>query len=499
MGGVVSTPTLELTEPLHLWRPERTGSYGDEAIDLAKLYGQPPDPEQCLAIDTFMSHDGNGDWCALEAAIVVCRQNGKTKGVILPIVLAHLFLFEPDLMIWTAHRMDATEEAFIEIKEIIDSTPMLSRRTKKILEGNGEQSVELHNGARLEFKARASGSGRAFSAKTVVLDEAYKLSTGSVGGLAPTLATRGGAAQIIYGSSACHADSAVLREVVDRGRAGNDDGLAYIEWGAPFSWDDDDIPCERGERCTHFRNIPGCALDNEEFWFMANPALARGRISVTFLRQMRRTMTPLEFGREFMGLHDTLDQAEVSPITAAMWETWGDPESVSLGVPAFAIDASPLSRTAAIVSAAPGSTGVPHIEVVAYGPGTEWVADEVIRLHERHGEIQWVLDPQGPAGALLPDLTTERMRNAGIEIRQMTVREMGQACQSLAKGGFRHTGDPILSTALECAARRDVGDGLWTWTRRKSGDICPLVAATASLWALSTPPVKVAEPWAAFG
>lgn len=487
-----ATSSGPITPPEHLWYPERSGSYADEAIDLAKLYGQDIDPEQRIAIDAIMSHRSDGSWSALEAAIIVCRQNGKTKGVLLPIVMSHLFLFEPDLMVWTAHRMDAAEEAFIAIRDIIDSTPELSRRTKKILEGNGEQSVELHTGARLEFKARASGGGRGMSGKTVVLDEAYKLSAGSIGSLAPTLATRGGDAQILYGSSACHEDSAVLRDIVERGRKGGDPALAFVEWAASFAWDL--MPCERGARCTHHRNVPGCGLDREEFWYRANPALARGRIPITFLRNMRRTMAPLEFGREFVGLHDIPDAGESSPITAEMWDAWADPVSVGRGRPTFAIDASPGLRTGAIVAAMEGSTGVPHLEVVEYGPGTEWVADLAKRLHKSQNPVQWLLDPTGPAGALLPDLN-----DAGVPIREMTVREMGQACQSLVKGGFRHTGDPILSTALECAARRDVGDGLWTWTRRKSGDICPLVAGTAALWGQSTPPTGVAMPWIGFG
>lgn len=492
----MSTPVMEpgsVTRPEHLWYPaDRTGSYGDEAVDLAKVCGLEIDPEQRIAIDAIMSHDGNGDWSALEAAVVICRQNGKTKGILLPIVLAHLFLFEPDLMIWTAHRMDAAEEAFIAIRDTINNTPELSKRTRKILEGNGEQSVELHNGARLEFKARASGGGRAMSAKTVVLDEAYKLSEGSIGSLAPTLATRGSSAQILYGSSAVHDDSHVLREIVKRGREGGDPSLAYVEWAPPFGWED--IPCERGARCTHHRNIPGCALDREEFWHRANPALGRGRIPITFLRNMRRTMSPSEFGREFVGLHDIPDTGEASPITAEMWESWEDATSFGEGRPTFAIDASPGSRTGAIVAGMAGSTGVPHLEVVDYGPGTEWIVDRALKLAEEHNPVQWLLDPTGPAGALLPSL-----KEAGLDVREMTVREMGQACQSLAKGGFRHTGDPILSTALECAARRDVGDGLWTWTRRKSGDICPLVAATAALWGHSSPPSSVATPWVGFG
>jgi hypothetical protein len=475
-----------IVQPAHLSVPERVGSYGAEAVDLAKLYGRDLDAEQVLAVDAFMSHDAEGNPAAFEAAVLEPRQNGKTGGIMLPIVLADLFLFEPDLIVWTAHRFDTSQETFRDVQQIIEGCSALSRRVRRISQGNGDEAIELTDGGRLEFKARASGGGRGLSGKKVVLDEAYKLSPGSVGSLLPTLATRRDA-QVLYGSSACHADSHVLRDLVGRGRAGDDPSLAYVEWCAPGGWEAP--PCKRGDRCTHYRNVPGCALDDIDAWHAANPTLGR-RITVDRLRSYRRTMTPEEFGREFLGWHDIPDAGETSPITSEMWEAWADVDSRAVGKPVLAIDCSWMSRSAAIVAASQGNTDLPHIEVVDYGPGTDWVVRRAVELNRSAEPVDWVIDPTGPAGALLPAL-----KDAGIEPREMTARQMGQACVDFAKGNFQHTGDPILSTALECSARRDVGDGLWTWTRRKSGDICPLVAATEAAWGLSTAPPPPVVPW----
>jgi hypothetical protein len=53
----------------------------------------------------------------------------------------------------------------------------------------------------------------------------------------------------------------------------------------------------------------------------------------------------------------------------------------------------------------------------------------------------------------------------------------------------RHLGDPLLARAITGAGRRDIGDGLWAWSRRKSDtDISPLVAATGAHWGLSVSP-----------
>jgi phage terminase large subunit-like protein len=106
----------------------------------------------------------------------------------------------------------------------------------------------------------------------------------------------------------------------------------------------------------------------------------------------------------------------------------------------------------------------------------------------KHDPQEWVLDPSGPAGGLVADLT-----GAGIEPHLMTAREMGQACEFLASTltdrGLRHLDDPVLRQAVAGAGRRDVGDGMWALSRKRSDvDICSLVAAAEGLWRLANRP-----------
>jgi hypothetical protein len=66
---------------------------------------------------------------------------------------------------------------------------------------------------------------------------------------------------------------------------------------------------------------------------------------------------------------------------------------------------------------------------------------------------------------------------------------MGRACGYLQKliadRQVTHASDELFTDALAGAVKRDVGDGLWTWSSRKSTtDISPLVAVTGALWAL---------------
>ena len=103
------TATLEVVQPAHLWMPERRGSYGAEVVDLARVAGRVVDAEQELAIDAIASYGPGGKPLTLESGIVEARQNGKTNGVLVPIVLADLFLWGADEIGWTAHLFRTTD------------------------------------------------------------------------------------------------------------------------------------------------------------------------------------------------------------------------------------------------------------------------------------------------------------------------------------------------------------------------------------------------------
>jgi hypothetical protein len=477
----------EVIEPAHLWIPPRQGSYADEAIDLAAICGRELDAEQQVAVDAMLSYGPGGRWAALETCRLEPRQNGKTGGELVPVVLFDLFLMPPDKIVWTAHLFRTARDAFNDFDRMIASTAELSKRVKKVSYANGEEAVELHNGARLEFLARSKGGGRGIGGKRVVMDEALFLSSEAMGALLPTLAARSvtGDPQINYASSAGVLGSDHLRTLRDRGRKGGDPSLVYVEHCAPGGWD---APgCELGPECPHTPDTDGCVLDDESLWKLANPALGR-RIALSYIRAERRALPPEEFGRERLGWHT--EPAGLGGIPLERWSACADEASKPTSRPVFMIDASPGLRSVAIVACMYRPDGFPHVEVVAHGVGHDWAAPRAAQL-QRHRPIDWIIDPGGPAGALLPDLQAH-----GLEPRQMSARDLGQACEAFAAAvnekGVRHLDDPALNRAVASAGRREIGDGLWAWSRRKSeSDISPLVAATGAYWGLSvSPPPK---------
>ena len=473
----------DLVAPAHLWVPDRVGSYGDEVADLAELAGRALDPEQRVAVDAISSYSRGGRWVALEAAVIEARQNGKTGGVLLPVVLADLFLFNADRIVWTAHLFRTARDAFGDFCALIDGCSELSRRVKKITYANGEEAIELISGAKLEFLARSKGGGRGLGGKRLVMDEALFLAAESMGALIPTLSAREDP-QIIYGSSAGIGSSDHLRALRDRGRKGGDPYLVWAEWCAPGGWDDP--PCRDGKKCTHAVGTEGCALDDERLWPLANPALGR-RITYDYVRAERRALPPEEFGRERLGWFD-LPEDEDRPISLEGWAAcqMSLPEHPA-GPPCFFLDCSP-GLSSASVTAAALHDDKPRLELADYRGGANWLVGRAVELQDRHPGAKFAVLGSGAVSALLPEL-----REHGIEPEQLTNQDMGRACVHLQKlvadRAFTHDGDPLYATALMGAVKRDIGDDLWTWSRRKSADISPLVSATGAAWLLENQPV----------
>lgn len=501
-----------MIDPAHFWVPERVGSYGDEAIDLAAEAGRELDDEQKLGVDALLSYGPGGRWVALESAIIEARQNGKTAGVLLPPTLFDLFLLPPDRIVWTAHLFRTARDAFDDFCACIDYSRTLSKRVKKITYGHGEEAIELHNGAKLEFLARSGGGGRGLGGKRVVFDEALILPSGVVGSLLPTLSARQDP-QVNYGSSAGTERSEYLARLVRRGRAGGDPSLIWVEYCAPGSWKQP--PCEQGKKCTHMVGAPGCALDNEEYWKFANHALG-SRITYDYVRAERRAMPIREFGRERFGWHEEVTE-ESSPIPQKPWMDLVDVDSEPVDPVAIALEVANDRSTAAIGIAARRDDGKFHVEVIKSDTGVGWVVDDLVTLRDRWSPCVIVLDDRSEAASLLPDLKkrglkvrprdpdTKQKLKRGELIVTTWASDLARACGQFYDAvmdqetvQLRHLNQPELNESVRGAAWRPLGNTR-AWSRTEATtDPCPLIAVTLALHGLLTYGPKPAKPKAKF-
>jgi hypothetical protein len=423
------------------------------------------DPWQQYVLKGALGERIDGKWAAFEIALIVCRQNGKGS-IIEARELAALYLLGEMLTLHSAHEFKTCAEGFRRLLSLIENTPDLDRRVKKVTRSHGDEGIELKTGQRIRFIARTGGSGRGFSGDLIILDEAMILSTEAMGALLPTLSARPNP-QVWYTSSAGRAESTQLARVVKRGRAGGDPSLAYFEWSIA----EDD------------------AHDDPQAWAKANPALGF-RISLEHIAREQAAMDFTEFARERLGVGTYAVEGgeEWSVISEAMWTSSTDPSSRLVDPVAFAVDVTPDRSFASIAAAGNRADGLLHVEIVERAAGTSWVPERLKSLRERWNPKAIALDPAGPAGSLLPQL-------AQVDIEPLTIgtREMAQACGAFydSLGRLRHLGQVELTAAVRGAKKRPLGDA-WAWSRRDTSvDISSLVAATVALHAHGT---KTEEP-----
>lgn len=463
-----------LTEPTYLWVPDYSVTIGDEVADLCAQAGYVPDPEQRLVLDAIFARRGNQSAC-FEVGVVAPRQNMKT-GTFKMAALGFTFIMDQPLVVWSAHEFDTSAEDHRTLSELIQGAPFLDRRIKRIYEGNGNESIVLKGGQRILFKARTKVKGRGLAAPKLVLDEAFALEAAHLGSLMPLMSVQPDP-QILYGSSAGHVKSEILRRLRDRGRAGRSDRLFYAEWAAVL----DDC---QDERCEHEVGTPGCEFDNRERWREANSLLGKTRVDGTgltyaYVQDERQSMPPHEFGRERLGIWDEPEGTEAA-FGKGKWESAAGsdrPDDLKLG--ALAIAAS-WDLSWAAIGGAGHADGIMHIKPLAHQPGDTWVVDDVKALQDEHG-VKVVIDEKGPAASLIPDL-----REAGIDLHVATLADVLDAFDGMYKGVrsrvVQHANYPELNAAASSAVPRSVGDRR-AWGRKQSeSDISTLESVTLAAW-----------------
>lgn len=453
--------------------PVVTSAAGQEAVELAAGAGLVLDPWEAYVLEQALGERADGTWAAFEVGLIVGRQNGK--GAILEArELAGLFLFKEQLILHSAHEFKTAQEAFLRIKGLIDNVDAYRRRVRTIRTSHGEEGIELTSGQRLRFVARSRTSGRGFSGDTVILDEAFELPESALSALLPTMSARPNP-QIWYTSSAAdqetHQNCHVLARLRRRGVAGTSPRLAFMEWSV------DETDLDELQRISLRRD--------SQAWAESNPGLGI-RINEEFIESELGAMSPKSFDVERLGIGDwPSEEGEDGPIRRSDWDECAIvPPEPSPPRPVFFLDASPMLMSASVGVAAMHD-GKPHLELAAHRGGADWLAGRAAELKERHPQATFAVLGTGAVTALLPAL-----QERGIEPESFTNQDMGRACAHLQKlvvqRAVTHNGDPVFGQALRVAVGRDIGDDLWTWSRRKSGDISPLVAVTGAAWLLES-------------
>ena len=455
----------------------------DEIADLMVDLGYEVAEPERLVCHALYAQKPNGLWAGVESGVVTARQNVKTTAM-LSGAIHDLWVQDVPKVNWTAHEFKTSTETFGEFKRLVDTYPWLSRRVKQIRESNGKEGIDLHSGAKLNILARTKRSGRGMGAGRLYGDEALFWTDMQLGAIVPTMSAQRNA-HLVHGSSPGLLTSAPLRRLRDRGRSGVDPYLGWVEWGTERR------PCLRAD-CTHQVGSVGCQLDNEDNWWMGNPALDR-RISRDYVRQERLTLPVAEFMRERMGWwEDPPPVDESGPFDMGKWAERFDASSrIPDGTRVvFAADTSWDRQTSWVSIAGLNAAGVPHGEVIETGYGQDWV---VPWLKERVAVWKTAgIGLQGgnaPSSSLLAPLRKEFGDKLVVEFTGVDMtRACGAFFDAVDKGPLAHPDQEQVDDAMRQAAPRLLGDG-WVLDRKESPiDIANLVSLVEALYLLQTAP-----------
>lgn len=458
------------------WIPDYVSSAGVEAVELAAMAGLHLDPWQQHVLVHALGERPDGQWAAFEVGLCVARQNGK--GSILEArELAGLFLLNERLIIHSAHQFDTSLEAFRRLLSLIEDTPDLSRRVKRVVRSHGEEGIELLSGQRIRFRTRTKGGGRGFSSDCLILDEAMIMPESTHAALMPTLSARPNPQMWLTGSAVdqlVHDDGVVFARMRERGHRGQDPAMAWFEWSA--------------DAATPAELMDAADLDQ---WAAANPGLGI-RIDVEHVGNEFRSMDPRSFAVERLGVGDwpRTDGTGDHVISLEEWQELEDPASTPVAPVVFSFDVTPDRARASIAACSKRADGLMHVELVDRRQGTGWLVAELARLHTEHKPVAVMCDGVGPAASLIYECVT-----AGVPVQSVNTQEHAQACGLLfdyvQRQTLRHRGQPELAAAIKGAVRRPLGDA-WAWSRKSSStDISPLVAITLGVFGVD----RHAAPW----
>jgi len=439
------------------------------------------DPEQELVLEGALGLRDDGRWQTREVGYNLPRQNGKGETLIGREVFG-LFELGERLVIHTAHEFKTSAEHFNRLEAVIRGCDELHRQVKRNPSGrivgyrysHGEESIELQDGRRIEFKTRTKSGMRGFAGVDfLALDEAMIISEAAHSSSMPTIraskSPRG--PQLWYQGSAVDQESMdnaiVWTRVRERGIAGDDDSLAYFEWSVDVEHSDD---------------VSDEMMVDQDLWKAVNPAIVRGRVTVEHMEWERRAMSQRGFAVELLGAGDypPTDVSADMLVTMDEWLALEDPGSVLVDPVCIAFDVSPDRRTS-IVASGLNEQGRMHVEVIHSGAGTGWVHDRLVELYAKHDIEEIVCDGYGPSAAI-----ARKVDEAGIKVKRLDSAQYGIACgvfvDAVGEGTLRHLGQDEMSAAIRGAKARPLVDR-WAWSRTKSTvDISPLVAATLAHW-----------------
>lgn len=452
------------TTPRLQSRPVKGENKLQDVKEIAEMLKEPLLPWQEYVLKDMLTVDKQGNWKRRTCLLLISRQNGKTF-LARMLILAHLLKWPSrNILIMSSNRSMALD-TFRQVAYALESNDNLKSLVKQIRYANGTESIEMHDGTRLDVVAATRDGSRGRTADFLYIDELREVSEEGYRAAIPTTRARPNA-QTLLTSNAGDAFSVVLNNMRERALENPPESFGFYEYSAPQF----------------------CKIDDRKGWAMANPALGY-TITEEAIEEAVAT-SPVENTRT-----ETLCQwidSLSSPWTHGSIEECSDSslEIAVGGYTVFAFDVSPSRRNAALVAGQilpDGRIGVGLLQT--------WESQVSVDDLKVAADIKTWADKYRPRQICFDKYATQsiadRLANAGCVVQDISGAAFYQACTDLKDAldnkRLVHKGQDLwIQMMNNCAAK--VNDSSWRIVKRKSaGDISGAIGTAMTVTQLLKP------------
>lgn len=453
----------------------------DAAIEMWEFYSRKRlDSSQRLTVQVMMAESG-GRWAARTTGREMPRQNGK--GDEIEVVEFWGIVQRAEAILHTAHELKTVSSAHQRMVGLIEGHPDMRRRKRKVLNGIGQQLIELKNGGVIAYCTRTNGGGRGLDdISRLVVDEAQHAKPEQLASSTPILMANPNPQTNFAGTGGIAGVSDWWWQLRKRALGKNPGPFGYVGHTAEtVTLRDDGVVVQS----------PVDASDRKQ-WRGPNPALIAGRADMEFLEEQYRTLGPVLFAREHLGVWDPPEVFDVQPVKLPVdkWSATGVQRDVALRWQArsIAFDADRDGRSCSIAVAGGSLAGDSYVEVTRFDKGAGWLPGAVVEMMLAYPDLPVGCNNSGATGAQV-GAVLEVMAEAGIpadRVRLLNSSDLKQAC-----GGFYtavdegrlhrpQDGQPDLDRAAGDAGERVLAGG-FAWAQRNATiPLSPLNAVTVA-------------------
>ena len=439
----------------------------DEVLPWLESIGQELLPWQKHVLTDMLKVDKDGKFIRKTNLLLVSRQAGKTHLARIRI-LAGLYLFgEKSIIAMSSNRAMALD-TFRKVCELVEDTPLLRTQLKQIRVANGQESLELLNGARYEIVAATRDGSRGKTADLLFVDEVREISEEAWTAAKPITRARPNS-QIFMCSNAGDAFSTVLNNLRTRALSYPPKTLGFWEYSAQDF----------------------CDIWDKDGWYQANPALgylvdeetiaesvATSSVEATRTETLCQWISALRSPWPHRAFEDlTVQELQIQPGRTTI----------------FALDIAVTKRDASLVAAQLMDDGKIAVGVVAQFH-SDTAVDELkiaVEVHEwaRKYKPRMICYDKYTAASV-----AERLSMSGQKMQDMSGQVFYQACgdllDAIVNQRLIHNGQQSLIDSMNACAAKETDAG-WRIVRRKSaGDVTAAIGLAMCIHQILKPQSK---------